>query len=63
MKDEIKELILECITYKDVQAQVDDWIDYYNKDRGQWSLLKLAPSEYYNYILTGKYPLPVYKKP
>jgi len=63
MKDEIKELILECITYKDVQAQVDDWIDYYNKDRGQWSLLKLAPSEYYNYILTGNYPLPVYKKP
>ena len=63
MKDEIKDLILDCETFKDVVAQVDDWIDYYNKDRGQWELLKLTPSEYYEYLQTGIYPLPVYSKP
>lgn len=63
MKDEIKELILDCETFKAVVAQVDDWIDYYNKDRGQWELLKLTPSEYYEYLQTGIYPLPVYSKP
>ena len=63
MKDEIKDLILDCDTFKDVVAQVDDWIDYYNKDRGQWELLKLTPSEYYEYLQTGIYPLPVYSKP
>ena len=63
MKDEIKGLILEYSSFNDVVARVDDWIDYYNKDRGQWDLLKLAPSEYYMYLQTGKYPLPVYDKP
>ena len=63
MKDEIKDLILDCETFKDVVALVDDWIDYYNKDRGQWELLKLTPSEYYEYLQTGIYPLPVYSKP
>lgn len=63
MKDEIKDLILDCDTFKDVVAQVDDWIDYYNKDRGQWELLKLTPSEYYEYLQTGIYPLLVYSKP
>ena len=62
MKDEIKDLILDCETFKDVVALVDDWIDYYNKDRGQWELLKLTPSEYYEYLQTGIYPLPVYSK-
>ena len=63
MKDEIKDLIYACCSFKEVEAQVDDWIDYYNKDRGQWDLLKLAPSEYYEYLQTGIYPLPVYVKP
>ena len=62
MKDEITDLIEACATFADVTAQVDDWIDYYNKDRGQWSLLKLAPREYYEYLQTGVYPLPVYNK-
>ena len=63
MKDEINDLIYSCNSFKEVVAQVDDWIDYYNKDRGQWELLKLAPSEYYEYLQTGIYPLPVYAKP
>ena len=63
MKDAINDLIYACCSFKEVEAQVDDWIYYYNKDRGQWDLLKLAPSEYYEYLQTCIYPLPVYAKP
>ena len=61
MKDEIADLIASYETYDDVVAQVDDWMDYYNNDRGQWSLLKLTPREYFEFLNTGIYPLPVYK--
>ena len=60
MKDEIREEVAECIIFEDVAAKVDDWIDYYNNDRYQWDLLKLSPKEYYQYLQTGVYPLPVY---
>ena len=63
MKDEISDLIAICVTFEEVVARVDDWMDYYNNDRGQWDLLKLAPKEYYVYLQTGIYPLPVYQKP
>ncbi len=62
MKDEIAELIAVYKTYEEVLVQVDDWMDYYNNDRGQWELLKLTPREYYEYLQTGIYPLPVYKR-
>ena len=57
MKDEIAGLIADCDTYDQVRAVVDDWMDYYNKDRYQWDLEKLSPREYYEYRLTGVYPL------
>jgi transposase InsO family protein len=60
MKDEIEGLIAHCDTFEAVLARVDDWMDYYNNDRGQWDLMKLAPKEYYQYLLTGIYPLPVF---
>lgn len=60
MKDEIKDLIAECNAFEEVQALLDDWIDYYNNDRYQWDLKKLSPKEYYHYMETGIYPLPVY---
>ena len=63
MKDEIADLIAACETFEQVTAQVDDWMDYYNNDRGQWDLLKLTPREYYEYLQTNVYPLPVYRKP
>lgn len=62
MKDEITWLLDACETFADVAALVDDWIDYYNNDRGQWELIKLSPREYYEYSMTGIYPLPVYLK-
>lgn len=57
MKDEIKELVAGCDTFGQVEAVVDDWMDYYNNDRYQWELDKLSPSEYYRYRQTGVYPL------
>ena len=56
MKDEIN--VSSCSCFEDVQVIVNDWIDYYNNDRYQWQLAKLSPNEYYNYILTGDYPIP-----
>jgi transposase InsO family protein len=41
MKDEIR--ILSSHTHSDIKAGVDDWMDYYNNERYQWSLAKLSP--------------------
>ena len=61
MKDEIRDEIASCPDFESVVLKVDDWMDYYNTDRYQWDLLKLSPREYYQYLQTGDYPLPVYK--
>ena len=60
MKDEIREVIAALETFGDVCNKIDDWMDYYNNDRYQWDLLKLSPSEYYQYLKTEVYPLPRY---
>ena len=62
MKDDILDEIALLSTFEEVKAKIDDWIDYYNNDRYQWELLKLSPTEYYKYLKTGVYPLPVYFK-
>ena len=41
MKDEID--LSECTSFQDVVAVIDDYIDYYNTERYQWDLVKLAP--------------------
>ena len=55
MKDEIDTTSFTC--YEDVKTAVDDWMDYYNNERYQWQLAKLSPHEYYDYYITGRYPL------
>jgi len=55
MKDEIN--ITSCNIFDDVKKIIDDYIDYYNNDRPQWDLAYLTPSEYYNYSITGQYPI------
>ena len=57
MKDEISEKIAACTSFTEAKTVIDDYMDYYNRDRGQWQLAKLTPDEYYQYCLTGKYPL------
>jgi len=55
MKDEID--ISRCEGHLQIVSVINDWIDYYNNDRGQWDLLRLSPNEYYDYLQTGVYPL------
>lgn len=57
MKDHIKNQLKMCESFHEVKVIIDDWMDYYNNDRYQWRLAKLSPNEYYDYIITGKYPL------
>ena len=56
MKEEIN--LSGCEANEAVVQVIDDWIDYYNNERYQWDLAKLSPREYYNYAMTGVYPLP-----
>ena len=55
MKDEID--ISGCTTYQEILAVISDWTDYYNNDRYQWDLARLSPREYYQYEMTGVYPI------
>lgn len=57
MKDELKPYISEWTTIQDAKASIDDWMDYYNNERYQWNLAKLSPTQFYNYYLTGIYPI------
>ena len=57
MKDELK--VRKDMSFEEIKAEVDDWIDYYNRDRYQWSLAKLSPIEFYEYLMTGEYPLTI----
>lgn len=57
MKDEIRDKIEKCNTFSDVANVIIDYMDYYNNYRYQWELAKLAPAEYYEYCMTGVYPL------
>lgn len=57
MKDELASKQENWTSFEIVKQDIDDWMDYYNNERGQWTLGKLAPSEFYKYITTGIYPL------
>lgn len=63
MKDCIKEKLREVSDFSQVKAIVDDYINYYNKERYQWRLAKLSPNEYYQFCITGEYPLKINNPP
>ncbi len=63
MKDHVKEKLALCNEYDEVKAIVDDYMDYYNNRRYQWHLAKLAPTEFYQFYMTGSYPLDVANVP
>lgn len=44
MKDEIN--LIDCKTFEDVVAEIDDYIDYYNNHRYQWKLKRMTPKAY-----------------
>lgn len=57
MKDDIKKEIKAARTFHEVKEIVNEWIEYYNHDRYQWDLAKLAPCEFYRFVMTGEYPI------
>ena len=59
MKDHIKAKLKTCTSFDEVTAIIDDYMDYYNNERYQWELAKLAPNEFYEFYNTGIYPLKV----
>lgn len=59
MKDHIIKKLKLCNSFNEVKLLIDDYIDYYNNERYQWNLAKLSPTEYYKYITTHIYPIPI----
>jgi transposase InsO family protein len=57
MKDQISEKLKSCESLDDVKRLIDDYMDYYNNERHQWNLAKLAPNQYAHYLKTGIHPL------
>ena len=63
MKDHLREKLAACAEYLDVKVIVDEYMDYYNNHRYQWELAKLSPNEFYQFYITGIYPLDITNKP
>lgn len=61
MKEELRKQFKKWTNFTEVKTSIDDWMDYYNNDRYQMQLQKLSPNEFYNYIITGKYPTSMYQ--
>ncbi len=57
MKDHIAERIAAAKSFEEARTIIDDYMNFYNNDNGIWELAKLTPNEYYEYCLTGIYPL------
>lgn len=63
MKDQIRPKLKDVTQYDEAKEIVDSYIDYYNKERYQWELAKLSPNEFYEFCITGIYPLQVPNAP
>ena len=63
MKDHIMVKLSLCTQFAEVKDIVDEYIDTYNNYRYQWDLAKLSPNEFYQFCITGVYPLDVPNKP
>lgn len=63
MKDSIKGKLKLCTEFEQVKALIDEYIDYYNNDRYQWDLARLSPNEFYEFFMTGIYPLDIPNRP
>lgn len=50
LKDEME--IKHCKTLEEVREEVAKFIEYYNKDRPQWTLKKMTPKEYRCHLLS-----------
>lgn len=51
-KDEVD--YKNCKTFEELHALTKEYIDYYNNDRQQWELKKMAPVDYRNHLLLAQ---------
>lgn len=63
MKDHLMDCISIAKSFHEVNACVDDYMDYYNNERYVWDLAYLSPNEYYDFVTTGVYPLNIPNPP
>lgn len=63
MKDHVKTELAECANFTEMSLVIDRYMDYYNNQRYQWQLAKLAPNEFYEFFITGEYPLDIPNQP
>ncbi len=63
MKDDLNDTLGKCRSTSQIKDEIDKWMVYYNTERYQWGLAKLAPTEYYQFLTTGIYPLKTEKVP
>ena len=49
--------IENACSYEELKEIIDSYMVYYNNDRYQYNLAKLSPNEYFEYYITGEYPL------
>ena len=63
MKDHLLPRIEGATRFSQIQAAVDDYMDYYNNEYYLWNLAYLSPNEYYEFVTTGVYPLDIPNPP
>ena len=63
MKDHLLPRIEGATRYSQIEAAVDDYMDYYNNEYYLWDLAYLSPNEYYEFVTTGFYPLDIPNPP
>ena len=63
MKDHLLPRIEGATRFRQIQAAVDDYMDYYNNEYYLWNLAYLSPNEYYEFVTTGVYPLDIPNPP
>ena len=48
IKDEIH--LENCLTFEQLEKEINDYMDYYNHSRCQWDLKQMTPCEYREYL-------------
>lgn len=52
MKDDID--YKDCKTFEELRLRIDEYMEYYNHERPQWSRKKMTPVQYRNNLLAGR---------
>jgi len=52
MKDELD--YKSCTSFKEMHSKIDEYMQYYNNERKQWTRKKMTPVEYRNHLLASR---------